>query len=271
MIRPGGARRALSACIVVLAALVLGGCRVDVTVLLDVEPDGTGTLTVTAVADADVVEAAPGLADDLRLDDLVEAGWEIDGPTTTPDGGLEVAVSHGFSTPEEAVALLATLNGVNGPFQQVQLTRTQTDDAATFTLDGAGRIDAGLAAFADPALLAAVGATPYAADIAEAALSPAQAFGLVFVADLPGSVDSTTSTAEDGTLSWTIPLDGSSVPFATTVTQRVGREGPWKVVADVALGALVVWIVLSTVFIGYVVLARRRRANRRGSVRRFAP
>ena len=52
--------------------------------------DGAGTITVTATADAELVAQAPGLADDLHFDDLVAAGWAVDGPTPTDDGGLEV-------------------------------------------------------------------------------------------------------------------------------------------------------------------------------------
>lgn len=256
-------RRAVTTLLGLAAVVALSACQVDVTVDVAMDGDGSGTITVTAVADSDVVAAAPGLAEDFQADDLIAAGWEVGGPTATEDGGLRVVIEHPFATAAEATALLATMNGANGPFQGVRLDRVESADAVTYTLDGAGRVDAGLAAFADPDLLAAVGATPYAAAIAEASLAPNQAVAVVLSASLPGTVDSTTSTAEDGSLSWVVPLDGTPVPFATTSTSRVGEGGVWAIVANVALGILVVWVVVSVVFIGYVVQVRRRRSRRR--------
>ena len=63
--------------------LALAGVALDVVVDLTLDEDGTGELTVTATADADVVEQVPGLAEDLRFDDAVAAGWTVDGPTAT--------------------------------------------------------------------------------------------------------------------------------------------------------------------------------------------
>ena len=48
--------------------LVVTGCRLDVDVHVAMERDGSGVVTVTAVADAELVARAPGLAADLRLD-----------------------------------------------------------------------------------------------------------------------------------------------------------------------------------------------------------
>jgi hypothetical protein len=68
----GAMRRALSLLVV---ALALTACKVDTTVKVEVEADGSGVITVTAVADAEVVAQAPGLAEDLRFDDALAAGW----------------------------------------------------------------------------------------------------------------------------------------------------------------------------------------------------
>src|SRR6478672_3468552 len=47
-------RRLASMLLGVAAVIVLAACHVDATVELTIRPDGTGSLTVTAVADADV-------------------------------------------------------------------------------------------------------------------------------------------------------------------------------------------------------------------------
>ena len=99
-------RRAVRLLLGVLVAVLLASCRVDATVELVIGPDGTGTLTVTAVADAEVVQQAPGLADDLRFDDAVAAGWSVDGPAATEDGGLRVVLTHPVTSAAEATNLL---------------------------------------------------------------------------------------------------------------------------------------------------------------------
>ena len=45
----------------------------------------------------------PGLADALVFDDAVAAGWQVDGPTATPEGGLTIVLTHAVSGPEELV------------------------------------------------------------------------------------------------------------------------------------------------------------------------
>jgi hypothetical protein len=113
---------------VIIAALALAACKVDTRVDVVVQPDGTGNITLTAVADAELVQKTPGLAEDLRFDDVTAAGWTVDGPTPTADGGLTVSVAHPFATVEEATALRA----IDGASYVV-------DDAGSDADDDAGR------------------------------------------------------------------------------------------------------------------------------------
>ena len=276
-------RRAL---LVLVAALALAACKVDTTVDVVVQPDGSGTITLTAVADADLVTQAPGLAEDLRFDDVEAAGWTVDGPTPTDDGGLQVAVSHAFATVQEANALLQSLNGPDGPLHDVVLGRTVTDDAITTTLAGSIRVSNGLDAFADPDVLAAIGGTPYADDLAAANLRPADVMTFTFTADLPGDVvtdasstvantetdvttngtESTEPVRDDGVQVWRVPLDGTTADLATTsVLAQGGGGGIWGTVATVALVALVAWLLFAVGFIVMVAKARRDRARRRAA------
>jgi hypothetical protein len=273
-------RRAL---LVLVAALALAACKVDTTVDVVVQPDGSGTITLTAVADADLVTQAPGLAEDLRFDDVEAAGWTVDGPTPNDDGGLQVVVSHPFTTVQEANALLQSLNGPDGPLHDVVLGRTVTDDDITTTLTGSIRVSNGLDAFADPDVLAAIGGTPYADDLAAANLRPADVMTFTFTADLPGDVvtdasstvanteadvttDGTEPERDDGVQVWRVPLDGTTADLATTsVLAQGGGGGIWGTVATVALVALVAWLLFAVGFIVMVAKARRDRARRRAA------
>ena len=150
-------------------AVVVAGCRVDVGVELVIGADGTGELSVTATADAEVVERAPGLAEDLRLDDATAAGWSVDGPTATDDGGLSVTLRHPVTSAAEATNLLASLGP---PFTDVRVERTTVGDETTVTLSGQLNLANGFASFADSELLAAAGGEPFADELD--GLSPAE-------------------------------------------------------------------------------------------------
>lgn len=252
-------RRAL----IVIAVMLLAACRVDTTVDISMGADGTGTVTVTAIADADVVSQAPGLAQDLRFDDAKSAGWTVTDPTDTADGGLQVQLTHTFANPEEATALLQSINGSGGPLHGAALTRVVDDGGTTVLLTGSLRID-GLAAFADPDVLAAIGATPYAEQVAAANLSPNGAVGVTVRATLPGKITSATGTVKDGSVSWIVPLDGSQLDLTTTTVDDHGTAKIWGIAAKVALIALVAWSVVAAAFIAWVVRQRTRRAHHRG-------
>ena len=247
-----------------IAVMLLAACHVDATVDIAVEADGSGTITVTALADADVVSQAPGLAEDLRFDDAEAAGWTVTAPVATADGGLQVELSHEFANPEEATALLQSINGSGGPLHGVVLSRGIDERGTIVSLTGSLRID-GLAAFADPDVLAAIGATPYAEQVAASNSSPNQAVGVTVRAELPGKITSATGTVENGSVSWIVPLDGSQLDLGTTATDDHGTARIWGVASNVALIALVGWCIVAAAFIAWVVRQRKRRVHHRSS------
>jgi len=249
---------------IVIAVVLLAACHVDATVDIAVEADGSGTITVTALADADVVSQAPGLAEDLRFDDAEAAGWTVTAPVATADGGLQVELTHEFANPEEATALLQSINGSGGPLHGVVLSRGIDERGTIVSLTGSLRID-GLAAFADPDVLAAIGATPYAEQVAASNSSPNQAVGVTVRAELPGKITSATGTVENGSVSWIVPLDGSQVDLGTTATDDHGTARIWGVASNVALIALVGWCIVAAAFITWVVRQRKRRVHHRSS------
>jgi hypothetical protein len=251
-------RRALIA----ISVLLLSACQVDATVGVSMNADGSGKITVTALADADVVGKAPGLADDLRFNDAEAAGWMVTKPTDTDDGGLQVELTHAFANPEEASALLQSINGSGGPLHGATLTRAVDESGTTVSLRGSLRID-GLSAFADPDVLSAVGATPYADEVVASGQSPTQAVVVTVRASLPGKVTSATGTIKDGSVSWVVPLDGTQVDLSTTAVDDHGTAKIWGIASKAALIAMVVWCVLAAAFIAWVVRQRKRRQQHR--------
>jgi len=248
--------------LIVLSVMLLAACRVDTTVDITIGQDGSGHITVTAIADAGVVNQAPGLADDLRFDDAEKAGWTVSEPTATSDGGLRVELTHPFADPEEATALLQSINGSGGPLHNVVVSRTVEEGGTTVTIKGSLRID-GLAAFADPDVLAAVGAVPYAEQVVASTAGPNDAVHVTVEAHLRGKLTSATGTVADGNVSWVVPLDGSQLDMSTTAADDHATQKIWGIASNVALIVLVVWCVLAVAFITWVVRQRRRRSHRR--------
>lgn len=277
----------------VLGVMLLTACRVDVTVDVDMAENGSGEISVTVVADAAVVAASPGLAEDVRTDDLASAGWRTEGTKTTPDGGLSLTIVHLFDTPEQATALLSTLNGPSGPLQAISLQRVATISEITYSITGTGRVDGGLEAFADADLLSAVGGVPYAEQIAASGTSPIDTVGVVLRLHVLGDIQSTTgevidagtpstnstgSESDDGgasvgsnrtaTIAWALALDGSSTTIGATSVKSLERGGGWSLLATVLFGLLIGWIVLSAGAIWFALRRRRRHRRRMRRVER---
>lgn len=259
--------------LVAVGALVLTGCRLDVAVEVVMQPDGTGTVTVDAVADAELVAQVPDLLDDLRLDDAEANGWTIEGPTEQANGAVLIRLTHPFASADE---LASVLRSIGPPLVDMAAARTpstttadgtEDDGATTNAIDGTLQLRDGFASFADAELLAAVGGQPFQEQIAASGLTPDQAMSFVFRVDLPGElVRSETGTElADGVIEWRAVLDGSEVSLLTQTVQRpAGESAGWaRPVATLALVLLVAWVLVATLFIVFVVLARRKKRMRR--------
>lgn len=241
----------------------LTGCQLDVVADVVVNPDGTGTITVTAEADDELVNEVPTIADDLVLDDIASAGWAIDGPTATADGGLTITLTHAFEGKDEATNLLRSLGP---PFNDPTIGRGQDGDAATNIARANLGLPNGFAAFADDDLVSAVGGVPFAARIEESGADPASSFSAILNVTLPGDLVDAETNAEvldDGSLRWTVPVDGSILEASARSEQEPSASGVWaRPVATAALVALIAWVGFMTLFITYVAVARWRRARR---------
>jgi len=249
---------------VVVGVLALTGCRLDVVAEVTVEPDGTGTIVVVAEADAELVERVPTIADDLILDDVRDAGWEVVGPEPTPSGGLVLTLSNTFEGNDEATNLLRSLGP---PFNNPVVGRGQNGDTATNTLRSNLGLSDGFATFADDDLINAVGGdAPFAEEFAAGDFDPVNSMSAVLRLTLPGDlVDEETNAEEldDGTLQWTIPLDGTIIEASARSEQAPSAGSEWaRPVATLALIAFWAWIAFMALFITYVALARLRRSRR---------
>lgn len=244
----------------------LSACRLDVSVDVVVEPDGTGVVTVTAVADAELVAQVPDLVDDLRLDDAVANGWVVEGPTANDDGGLTLTLTHDVHSAEE---LANVLNSIGPPLDRMAAARN-TDpetDLTTNAINGVMSLPNGYASFADADLLSAVGGVPFEAELTASGLAPAEAMSFTYRVKLPGELVSAETGTEigDGVIEWRAPLDGTETNLYVQTVQRPADGGAaWAgPVATVSLILLVGWVVVAAAFLVFVVIARRKKQRTR--------
>lgn len=262
-----GARHITRFVLAAVVVVVLTSCRLDVVVTVDIEPDGTGTVTMVATADAELVEMVPDVIDDLRLDDAIENGWQTDGPVLQEDGSATITMTHPVSSPEE---LANVLNSIGPPLSRVAAARTSDETGqVTNAINGEMVLPEGFESFADDDLLARVGGLPFGEEIAASGATPEDAFGFTLRIKLPGELVSaeTGTELDDGTIERVAPTDGSVVNIYTETVQRpASEENSWAgPLATVSMIGLVVWIVLAVAFIVFVAIARQRRKRRRSS------
>jgi hypothetical protein len=243
-------KRARAALAGALVALVLtSGCEVRTDVAVEVNEDGSGFVSVGAALDADAMRRVPGIADELRLDDLDATGWEVQLPTLEDDGYTWIRVRKPFGTPEEAEAVLAEIAGENGPLRDFVLSRergfARTDYAFEATVDFRG----GLEAFADESLSQVLEGEPLGEDVAAIEERIGAAIDEVFTfrvaVRLPGEVESNAPTQAGNGAVWR-PTLAEPGPIHLDASSEVIR---WRtyvfITVAVVAGGIALVLVLS--------------------------
>jgi hypothetical protein len=142
---------------IVAFALVCAGCRLDAKVTVKVVRDGSGVVTVHVIADKDLIGRAGNALIDLRLEDATNAGWILEGPADTAEGGRQVALSKPFRTQAEADRVLAELSSTAGPLHGLHLEQKRSFAKITTTLNGDMGLDGGGAGLGDSELVQLLG------------------------------------------------------------------------------------------------------------------
>lgn len=249
----------------VVGVFVLTACRLDVVVSVEMEPDGTGVVTLEATADDELVAQVPDLVDDLRLEDAIENGWEVDGPTAVDGGGVRLLLTHPFSS---AAELANVLTSIGPPLTQMAVARTEGADGQIVNgIDGVLVLPAGYESFADADLISAVGGLPFGEEIAASGTTIDEAFSFTYRVSLPGELESAETGTDigDDVIEWVAPLDGTPVNlYIATVQRPAGNGAAWAgPLATISFVGLIVWVAIAGAFIAFVAFARRNRRRRR--------
>ncbi len=250
-----------------LSAVFLTACKVDLVTTINVAENGSGTVTVTATGDEEVLRSAPELADSLNVDDLRDAGWNVTTDVPNAVGGITVTVAREFATIDEATMFVAQLSGTNGPFRNMTITRTGGVNDATFELRGSGGLPNGLSDFADAEALAVLGEAPFSNTLTARDISLAEMLTMSLDVTLPGELTSSTGEvnprAKDDlvtTARWQIPADGAELPLEFSTRNRDLRAQVAGIAATFFLGLMILLVVAAVIYLATVVQRRDRSA-----------
>ena len=246
---------ALRAILAGLLVLLLAACRIDTNVAVTVRDDGSGTVAVTVRFDADAATRVLDLAATLRTNDLVTAGWRVNGPDAR-DGGVTYTASKPFRSPDELAGVLAEITGPTGVFRDVQLARTRSFAKVTWTFTATADLSKGLAAFSDTQLVGALGGKPLGRDqVALEAELGAPLTSLLhaeLAVTMPAAVAANTPTIDGDTATWVFQV-GDAAPHELHAASIARARQPlvWAYIAAAAAFVLVVVVGINAV--------RRRR------------
>jgi hypothetical protein len=238
--------------VVVVACVLLAGCKVDTTLTIDVHDDGSGSVRVRVALDADAVQNAQAgggmLEDRVRLGDLRAAGWTVTPWRRAPDGSATVSLRKDFGNAGDLPGVVAELSGKDGPLPGVALERNRGFLSTEYKITGdadLSRLTAGIAD--DPEVVAQL--TGQRVDLAQIDQRLAQqindAFRLRIRFVFPG-----------GDVTEVQPKPGKKVSLATS-TSQFDTTRALLLAGAVVLGALGVVLLLRGEL-------RRRRQPRRG-------
>lgn len=229
--------------LLVLVALVLTGCRIDVGTDVSVDRRGGGEVAVSVRIDGATLRELDAAGVDPELDVALGLGpdpaWRSE-RVVDADGGLVVTYRRAFADGAEATALLAELAADVAP----QDPALRLDVTVITTSAGAVRL-AGTGALAPPATLGVrIDGAVVGPSGAELAALVEESVDATFVVRVPGRiVEHDADTVADGVLRWDLPVGEPRtivlVADAVPLWRRIAWWG-WTVMLGAAVGALAV-------------------------------
>lgn len=263
------------ALLAVALLLLTSACRVDTTVDIRVDEDGSGVVTVEVVADEQAVALIPDAPNALQLDDLVDADWLVHNSTVDSAGALTLTVSKRFFTPAELGSVLAEIAGQDVIFEGFTLSTAHSFDiiglgpaTTDYQLRGAINPTFDIEQLGDdfPQGLPALGRT------AELVASDFEGnfedvLGLTVTLRLPATLGEVNGEVDDTTVIWAVNYGDSAVEVEANSSAESIIVRVWTMVA-LSGGVLLVLILASYVASYLLAKWRTPKGRRRRDIRR---
>jgi hypothetical protein len=242
--------------LLVAVVVVAAGCQVQLQTTVQVEADGSGTITQAVGFDPSALARVGDLSQQLAVQDLEQAGWTVDDPVAEGDITW-VRAHHHFDDADEANLLLAQLSGPDGPYKDLYVTRRAGLLSTTTEVTGTLDVSGGVGIFGDPQLTQSLGGDPSGGLVgrieAEEGRPVDQMVQVELVVDLPNSDESVTGT---------LGSPPQTLDVSSTESHLVSVFAKLVVLALIVLTVVVVGLRLR-------VRSRRRRRMMRSSTRRL--
>lgn len=154
--------------------------------------------------DRDAQKLVGDLKGKLRVDDLVKAGWQVDGPTKVGTD-VRITATKKYASPAGVARAVRELDGGSGLFSGFSVTQVRSFLRTTTRMRGTVDLRKGIEAFSDDELTqvlgSPLGATPeeFATRIGN---QLSTALPITVGAILPGRVESNAPTESGGSAAW---------------------------------------------------------------------
>jgi hypothetical protein len=236
-------RRVLCCLLALVAVVVTGACEARAQVGVAVREDGSGTVTVTVRLDDEAARRLGDPATALSVDDLRQAGWQVEDPAPGDGGGLVLRVRRPFAGPADLPRVLDEVGGTDGVFRDVQLSLRDGFASTEYEFSAGVELSGNPEQFGDEVLTGTLGGLALARTPEELALEGAAdpaAMVLEVAVQLPGGAPETNGEGRDGAAVWSFPVTGgeaTSAELSSTSTVTSTGTRVWVLVGLVALVA----------------------------------
>ncbi len=241
-----------------LFALALSACRIDTTVTVDIERNGSGNVDVAVAVSEKAIERIPDLAEQLQLDDLRQTGWKIEGPSLEDDGNTWIRAIKPFASPDDLPTVLDEI----GIFNNIVLTRERSFAATEWSLAGEFDVTGGVDRFGDAELAELLGGRLTGVDVeaieTDLRKPIADTLGFSLVVRLGDDVDANSEETDGRTATWTARVDDvGPTPLEIASSVKDDRPRLLALIAIAALAAAFFVLVLQ----GFWAIRRRLRSG----------
>ena len=225
---------------------LVAACKVESSVLVNVDDDGTGRVEVSVELDDAASRLIGNLEKQLRTEDLVSSGWKVSLLENLKEESKTVVSATKYFT--SADSLVNVLEEIAGPsvFSEVSLLSEKSFAKKKWTIEGKINLSEGLSLFSDSALDELLGDNLFGRSLEDLSFlsgcedicDPANSFLINFSVLLPGSKENDSNNDV-----WTVPLgDQTSTPFSTSSTVDYPKPKAWRTVAYVFLGSALLFL-----------------------------